>query len=132
VRIASHRQRAECFQRTEKERLPPQKRGEFAASYAQRWSHDLGKELVTQLRPLATTNAVLSPTTCPHASRKEQVFLTFRSEGYAIVLGSAIDPPQTRKEIRAFLLTTANSFYRSTTPMTLQFASDGSYTRKSK
>ena len=68
----------------------------------------------------------------PIPQAKEQVFLTFRSRDHVLILGSAIDPPQTRKEIRAFLIKTASSFHRSTTPMTLQFSNDGSYTRKSK
>ena len=68
----------------------------------------------------------------PIPQAKEQVFLTFRSREHVLILGSAIDPPQTRKEIRAFLIKTASSFHRSTTPMTLQFSSDGSYTRKSQ
>lgn len=68
----------------------------------------------------------------PMPNAREQAFLTIRSTDHAIVFGSALEPPQTLKEIRSFLLETAATFHRSETPMTLKFASDGTYERKPK
>ena len=60
------------------------------------------------------------------------MFLTLRSNDDVMILGSAIEPLQTRKVIKEFLLKVGNSFYRSPTQMKLEFGQDGTYQRKSK
>lgn len=64
------------------------------------------------------------------SSDKKQVFLTFREKGYVVVLGSAVEAPDTKAAVEEFLRQTAVTFRAYDGPVVLKFSPDGRYEPK--